>query len=491
MRRALIAVMLGTAVLAAPAQAQPDPVCAADTDAANVPQRPGPALAYGIGPLPQAGQIGGSPAPAVPEDPGRTHALLGRLRPRNGPFVLRLNRFFWSDREEGFRRYLALVDRFTRRGYLIELQVRYHPDERQEGDIAAWTAHVREVVRRFGANRGVVALQITNEANLTFSPDSSDGAYAGVRDALVQGVLAAKDEVRRRGLGHLKVGFNWAYRTDPANETSFWQSLRDKGGRPFAEALDWIGLDAYPGTVFPPAESEGGERDGMVNAMSSLRCYARIPAIPESVPMKIEENGWPTQPPGRPYEKQADVLELMVRAAHDFRGTFNVTDYRWFNLRDGDTSSPLLFQHFGLVESGYAEKPAFERYRRLVDELSARHAARPRLGLRLSARVRRTRSGGRRCADGPLHAEVAGRDRDLALRADFARGPRRVARDTLPPLRALVDRDRHLGRDHVHRVRAKVRLRDGRIRRVWRRYRVCAQAATVPLSRRARTAPAG
>ena len=85
-------------------------------------------------------------------------------------FVLRLNRFFWSDGEAGFRRYLALAERFTSRGYLVELQVRYHPGAGQEGDIGAWTRHVREVVRRFGANPRVVALQIANEVNLTSRP---------------------------------------------------------------------------------------------------------------------------------------------------------------------------------------------------------------------------------------------------------------------------------------------------------------------------------
>ena len=77
--------------------------------------------------------------------------------------------------------------------------------------------------------------------------------------------------------------------------------------------------------------------------------------------MKVEENGWPTQPPARSYEKQAQVLELMVRAVHDFRGTYNVSDYRWFNLRDGDTDSPLLFQHFGLMESDYEPQAGLRR----------------------------------------------------------------------------------------------------------------------------------
>jgi hypothetical protein len=53
------------------------------------------------------------------------------------------------------------------------------------------------VVRRFGPNPLVAGLQVTNEGNITFSADSSDGGYEGAREALVQGVIAAKDEARR------------------------------------------------------------------------------------------------------------------------------------------------------------------------------------------------------------------------------------------------------------------------------------------------------
>jgi hypothetical protein len=472
--------MLAAAVLAlavpASAAAQSDQACTGDTDADAVQRKPGPRLRFGIGPLVQAGQIGATPATPVPERPARTHEALAQLRPPGGPFVLRLNRFFWSDGEAGIRRYLALARRFTSRGYLVELQLRYHPSESQEGDIPAWTRHVREVVRRFGPNRRVIAIQVANEVNITFSPDSSDGAYENARQALVDGVIAAKDEARRRRFEHLEIGFNWAYRLDPATETSFWNGLRDRGGRRFVRSLDWIGLDAYPGTVFTPASTPGGERDNMVNAMSALRCYARIPAIPATMPMKVEENGWPTQPPARSYERQADALRLMVRAVHDFRGTYNVTDYRWFNLRDGDTSSPMLFQHFGLLEDDYDRKPAFPAYLALVRGLSRRDPGRrrrPRLSLRLRYRSAFDRHG-RRCARSRVRASVTGRDRRLAVRAVFLRGRRRVAFDRRPPLSRIVDRVRHRGRSHRHSARARVRLRDGRVVKLRRRYRVCA-----------------
>ena len=354
-------------LLATPAPAVGE--CLRDLHAADQRPEPGPRLRFGIGPLVQAGQVGPSPSPAVPERRAATHAALARLRKPGGPFVLRLNRFFWSDRERGFRRYLGLARRFAGRGYRLELQVRYHPDARQEGNLHAWRRHVREVVRRFGRIRRVVALQVTNEVNLTFSPDSSDGAYERAREALVEGVVAAKDEARRRGFRHLRVGFNWFWRLDPRTEQSFWRSLRELGGRRFARSVDWLGLDVYPGTVFPLDLVPGGERDAIVGALGSLRCFARGVGIRSSVPIKIEENGWPTQPPLRSYERQAELLESMVRTVNRFRGTFGVTDYRWFNLRDGDSASPLLFQRFGLLESDYDRKPAFDRYRRLVREL--------------------------------------------------------------------------------------------------------------------------
>ena len=113
-----------------------------------MPQRPGPALRFGIGPLVQAGQIGPAPSPALPERPEATHSALARLEPSGRPFVLRLNRFFWSDGEAGFRRYLDLAERFTGRGHPVELQVRYHPD-----DPSSLQAALVPVLTELGVNK--------------------------------------------------------------------------------------------------------------------------------------------------------------------------------------------------------------------------------------------------------------------------------------------------------------------------------------------------
>jgi hypothetical protein len=219
-------------------------------------------------------------------------------------------------------------------------------------------------------------LQVTNEVTITFSADSSDGAFSGARDALIEGVIAAQDEKRRLGLGHLEIGFNWFYRLDPATENSFWGYLRDHGGERFVRAVDWIGVDAYPGTFFPPVEQPGEERDGMVNALSALRCWAEVPGIPPTVPIHVTENGWPTSATRSP-ERQAQAAAAMLSAVHDFRGTYNVTDYRWHNLRDGDSGDPRQEQQYGLLRDDYSPKPAFDVVCRFFsDHATARGKAR-------------------------------------------------------------------------------------------------------------------
>jgi len=473
-----IAVAAGLLADAPAVHAQGGGVCLGDLTAQGVPERPGERLRFGINPAGEAGAIGPT-VPAVPDSPERTLAALERLRPPAAPFVLRLNRFFWSDGEDAFRRFLEATERYSARGFGVELQVRYHPTPSQEGDIGAWVEHVREVVRRFGSNPRVVALQVTNEVNfIPFSPDSSDSAYRGARDALVQGVIAAKDEARRLGYSQLEIGFNWVYRNEPSTERAFWEHLRDSGGQRFVDAVDWVGLDAYPGTVFPPVElAGGGYRDGMVSAISQLReCFMPIAGLGERVPIKVEENGWPTSSQ-RSYEEQVVALEEMVRAVHDFRGTYNISDYRWFDLRDHLSASENFQHQYGLLRDDYTEKPAFERYRQLVDELALRSppAAKPRLGLRLGYRPGpRTGRGTRRCVQSRLRATLKGGDVARVRRVEFSVAGRRAVVDGKRPFsRAL--RLRVLPKGRAHRVSARALLADGRRRTLRRRFVRCGE----------------
>jgi hypothetical protein len=435
-------------VIPASASAQ-EQQCFGETSADSVAQKPGATpLRFGITPGVQTGQLGTGPQPPrTPEDPAQQVAALHKLVPDNStrPFVLRLHRFFWSDGEPGVQHFLELADRYSREGFYIELQLRYHPNAEQEGDIAAWTKHVRDVVDRFGANPRVVAIQVTNEVNLADSPDSSDGAYDKGEEALVQGVLAAKDEARKRGYDQLEIGFNWAYRSTPQADDDFWAYLRDNGGKAFVDSLDWIGLDAYPGTFFPPAEAPGRERDGMVNAMSSLRCFAARANIPESKPIHIEENGFPTSPsPDRSEQRQVDVMKTLIKAVDDFRGTYNVSDYRWFNLRDGDSTSPNFQVRYGLLHDDYSEKAAFGVYRDLVEQLSIK-AKQPQRGPRPVLRVRCVRHGWRAGLSDPPHGT-----KSVAFLIDN----RLQRRDRTRPFRATLHAKR---KRKTHVITAKAR----------------------------------
>lgn len=378
--RATVALGLLVAVCAivparGPVALAQDGPCLGATDAAQVtPVAGAPKLRFGINPAGTAGALGPAVAP-VPDSPGRTRQALAELAPPGGPFYIRLNRFFWWLGPPGIRHFMKLTDRYARRGYLVELQLRYHPRPEQEGDIDAWVRFVDRVVRKFGANPAVRAIQVTNEVNFfPVAPDASDSYYAGAREALVRGVIAAKRTAVRLGYDQLRIGFNWAYRTDPDREQAFWTEIGALAGERFVDSLDWVGLDAYPGTIFPPLETPpDGYRDGMVNAMSSLReCYLPLAAIPASVPIHVEENGYPTLEPARSYAEQAEAMRQMVGAVDEFRGNYNVTDYRWFDLRDHRTSSTNFQHQYGLLRDDYTPKPAFAVYRDLVAALSRR-----------------------------------------------------------------------------------------------------------------------
>jgi hypothetical protein len=96
---------------------------------------------------------------------------------------------------------------------------------------------------------------------------------------------------------------------------------------------------------------------------------------------------------------------------------------------------------------------------------------RPRLALRL--RFRRGRQRRRSCARPPVRAAVAGPDAGSIARVDFRLGRRRVRLDRSAPFGVVVDRTRHVGRRHAHRVRAGVLMSDGRRLTLRRRFVPC------------------
>ncbi len=345
-----------------------DPLC--NQSYADDAPRGGPPVRFGIGPR-LAGEIGGGQTtPLVKGVPAKRDAALAKLA-GDSSFTVRLNRLFMADGRKGIDRFRRMARHYSSRGLRVEIQVRYHPNEAQNGNIRVWVKYVRRVVRAFGPIRGVTGLQITNEVNLNFSPNTSDGAYDKSINALIQGVKAAKNESRRRGYDRLEIGFNYAWLFRGQADTDFWTALGRDGGKALRRSTDWIGVDLYPGTYAPPAATITNFGDAFLEGLAQVReCYMPMAGFGSKVPLRIEETGWPTGP-GRSEAEQKNVLRKFVKTAVRYRGTYGLTDFRWFGLRDNNSSGPNYQSYFGLLDDQYKRKPAFGEYRRLVDRFGA------------------------------------------------------------------------------------------------------------------------
>ncbi|MGH2841953.1 MAG: hypothetical protein ACRDKY_14115, partial [Solirubrobacteraceae bacterium] len=266
----------------------------------------------------------------------------------------------------------AEIAGYTAAGLQVELVVRYKPAAAADPSLApaAFADHVRTIVRRYGPDPRFVSLQVTNEANAPGAPGAADGAFSGAAQAVVDGVIAANDQARRDGHGQLGIGFSWAYAERPHASGEFWAMLGRLGGRTFARAVDWVGLDTYPGTWSPqialsnllPAQAAGAVKD----SVRALRdCYMPLAGLGRRTALHIAENGFPTGP-GRSEALQAHALAAMVASIASIRRTYGITDYRWFDLRDSSTAAPNMESQYGITRDDYTPKPAYEAYRQLI-----------------------------------------------------------------------------------------------------------------------------
>jgi hypothetical protein len=332
-----------------------------------------PALVFGIYPGGAAGAVGAS-GPLHPEDPGKRLSALQLLRPPGRPFVLRLYVSY-----TGAGGYSAAaqagteIAEYAAAGFQVELVLCYRPaDDDATADVPGFVSFVRETVAELGGNPSVVSLQVTNEANVSGAPNASDGYYAGAADALIRGVEGAKAESETDGFSQLKVGFNWAYQLG-SSEEAFFSYLGERGGASFARALDWVGIDAYPGTWGPALPAglslQSATRQATVEALNALReRFMPLAGLSGAVPIHVCESGAPTGMT-RNEAGQRTVLSSAVRAVYGNRRVYNVTDYRWFDLRDANTSSASFEDHYGLMSDAYVAKPAFDVYRTLMARL--------------------------------------------------------------------------------------------------------------------------
>jgi hypothetical protein len=332
-------------------------------------------LVFGIYPGGAAGTVGTGGA-SIPEDPVKRLAALEQLRAPGRPFVLHLYASYSGPSGQSAAQQVGeQIAAYGRAGFQTELALCYRPmDGGSTADVAGFVNYVRDSIRALGPRHGFTYLQVTNEANIGGAPNASDGYYDGAEEALVHGVIAAKQTARRDGFKRLKIGFNWAYDAAPT-ETGFWSYLRHEGGRRFVRSLDWVGFDAYPGTWGPPlaaGDPSTATASFMDGALKALRhTYLPLAGIPARVPLHVSENGYPTGPT-RSDAMQVTILKAAVTAVYRARIAYNITGYRWFDLRDADSSSSSFEAQYGLLRDDYTPKPAFGVYRELIAEHSGR-----------------------------------------------------------------------------------------------------------------------
>lgn len=350
--------------------AMPAAVAASTADAAK---RPAP-LRFGIYP---GGGVGTVLAPAtssVVDGTPRFSELdaLRRLRGNDRALVLHLyTEIDGTDALDGHLRWArSELDRYWRNGLRAEFVLRHQPvTKNARSAVAGYVRGVRTAVARLGSHPALVGLQITNEVNVTNAPDAGDGAYPGARSALVRGVIAARDELRRRGNRRVKVGFNVA---ESVRADGLWRDLRRLGGRRFARSVDWVGVDVYPSTWPASRPTRASVRRHITRALRTLRTR-HLPAagLERRVALHVTENGYPTGP-GRPESAQVLVMRESIRAISALRRRYRVTDYRWFNLRDADSTSRYFEHRYGVLRHDGTAKPGFAELRRLLRRLGAR-----------------------------------------------------------------------------------------------------------------------
>ena len=314
-------------------------------------------LHFGIYPGGLGADMDGVTTPGPPEDAARIDERLDQLRPQ-----LVRGYVHYSDALGGHQEAPPDPARHATAGRRLDLVACFHePGD----DLTGWLAFLRGLVRAHGDV--LATLQVGEEAN--HDGPGGDGGFAQVRRAIVEGVLAARDEVDRLGLDVL-VGCNSTPVFDPAQE--FWTGLGRLGGAEFTGALGYVGLACFPDVFRPvPAAAFAGAVTAVLRGFREISLAAA--GIPATTPIHVTEHGWATGP-GRSYERQADVLETVVRTVDARCGPLHITTYEHFSLRDADSANPDVMFQFGLVRSDYTPKPAFERYGSLIATLGPARA---------------------------------------------------------------------------------------------------------------------
>jgi hypothetical protein len=301
-------------------------------------------------------------ATGKPDLPEEVNRALDRLQSGRQFLVRTYIRFTGSnaDTDGLLNQITSMADlaRYTWNGRKLDLVL---SNWDRTGNMTRWATFIENAIERFGEY--VQNFQICDEPNVFEFP--GDGRFGHSVEAVLVGVRAARDGLRKLNLT-AAVGFNAVPNLDLDN--GFWRGISKQMNSEFLNALDYVGLNLYVDVAEPVA---GEVEDAVEQTLRQFRTGRLVEAgIPATVPMHICENGWPTGP-NRFYTRQADVLQEIVRKVYELRNILNITQFELFSLRDADTSNPDIGRQFGIMRDDYTPKPAFDTYRRLIQELGS------------------------------------------------------------------------------------------------------------------------
>jgi hypothetical protein len=328
-----------------------------------------PTFVFGIYPGGDAGSNDGI-VTGFPDDPVQICRCLDDLQGGSHPFIVRSYERF-SDREHPSRwpvQQPAHYEQYLENGRMLDLVLLF---QSIRGDVAGYLQFAVELVKRHASK--LYSVQVTEEASSANGPDVIDGPYPNVLNALVEGVKEVKHGLRQIGRHDVRVGFNATPTFGP--DSSFWSKIGKLGGGDFLKSLDYVGLDFFP-DVFRRLAPDGEPGDLERSARGVLQTMRNewLPAagIGPSVPIHIAEHGWPTAP-ARSEERQAEVIEKIIRLLWAERKRLNIARYTLFDLRDATAPGREndLFRHFGITRGDYSAKAAYATFRSLIREYGA------------------------------------------------------------------------------------------------------------------------
>lgn len=291
------------------------------------------------------------------------------------PFAARVS-IAWAD-PGALDQKFASVLQAAAQGWKTVVNLRYQPPEGipVAGRPAAFAGWAATIAERLRGTPGV-SFELTNRPN-AFVPDpGSDAGRAGVMEALILGLQATS-----AAGGGAPVGFSFLATGTPADH-AWWTQLAAEGGPSLAFAVDFVGVQLYPGTLVPGLPwSAGGPRRWTRTALTDLReVLMPIAGLGFDVPIRVGEFGFWVFERGVPAfggdedldtvlrteTAQARVLDAIAGGIADVSVSSGVREAVWWSATDAGCALALCG---GLVAEGGRERPSFDAFCTQVSRL--------------------------------------------------------------------------------------------------------------------------